>query len=128
MKRCADCGKTKSLDDFTRNKARPDGRCVYCRACYGTRNRNYYRLKRERLGKPVPVRPEVPSGHKYCPRCKEIRPYSEWHRTRRTRDGYSSNCKFCRVDASRRTHLKRSYGLTPEEVAAMIDVQDGLCA
>jgi hypothetical protein len=88
----------------------------------------YYRLKRQRMGKQLRVRPDVPPGHKYCPRCKLVRPHPEWHRTKRTRDGYSSQCKFCRVDGARRTYLKRSYGLTPEDVAAMIKQQRGKCA
>ena len=80
------------------------------------------------MGKQIRPKPEVPRGHKYCPRCKTIRPHDEWHRARRTKDGYSSHCSLCRVDGARRTHLKRMYGLTPEGVAAMVQAQGGKCA
>jgi hypothetical protein len=90
--------------------------------------RRLYRRKRERMGKTLRVRPEVPAGHKYCPTCKTIRPHTQWHRSKRTKDGLSSQCKHCRVDGGRRTHLKRMYALTPEDVEAMLLAQGGVCA
>jgi hypothetical protein len=32
-KRCPRCGETKAVADFDRNRARPDGRQVYCKVC-----------------------------------------------------------------------------------------------
>ncbi|MFY9589082.1 MAG: endonuclease VII domain-containing protein [Actinomycetota bacterium] len=55
-KRCPDCGESKKLDDFPRNKNYKDGRHPYCKPCHNargkeTRDRLYggsrhYHLKR----------------------------------------------------------------------------------
>ena len=39
MKRCPDCGVTKPLDDFPRNKRTVDGRHPYCKPCHNARGR-----------------------------------------------------------------------------------------
>lgn len=39
MKRCPDCGETKSLDDFYKDKRRKDGKQFYCKVCVTVRNR-----------------------------------------------------------------------------------------
>jgi Recombination endonuclease VII len=56
MKRCPDCGKYKPLDEFPRNKRKPDGRHAYCKPCHNARGREtkerlyggsrHYHLKR----------------------------------------------------------------------------------
>lgn len=38
-KRCPDCGQTKPLDAFCRNKNSRDGRAVYCKPCHNARGR-----------------------------------------------------------------------------------------
>src|SRR5207302_10079467 len=63
-----------------------------------------------------------------CRGCNRILPYSEWHRARSSRDGYATACKDCRSARGRRDHLKRTFGLTPEELEALICSQDGVCA
>jgi hypothetical protein len=37
MKRCPDCGETKALDEFPRNKNSKDGRHTYCKPCHNAR-------------------------------------------------------------------------------------------
>ena len=39
MKRCPDCGETKALDEFPRNKNSKDGRHTYCKPCHNARGR-----------------------------------------------------------------------------------------
>jgi hypothetical protein len=56
MKRCPDCGESKPLDNFPRNRNSKDGRHAYCKPCHNargqeTRQRLYggsrhYHLKR----------------------------------------------------------------------------------
>ena len=50
-KRCVFCHETKPLDDFYRNRTRPDGRQNYCRRCtaekQGPRSKRYYESHRE---------------------------------------------------------------------------------
>jgi hypothetical protein len=56
MKRCPDCGETKALEEFPRNKNSKDGRHTYCKPCHNARGREtierlhgnsrHYHLKR----------------------------------------------------------------------------------
>jgi hypothetical protein len=42
MKRCPDCGLTKPLEDFPRNKNSKDGRHTYCKPCHNARGKETY--------------------------------------------------------------------------------------
>jgi hypothetical protein len=56
MKRCPDCGETKPLEEFPRNKNSKDGRHAYCKPCHNARGKEtierlhgtsrHYHLKR----------------------------------------------------------------------------------
>jgi len=83
---------------------------------------------RERNGKSVRQRPDVPASHKFCPSCARIKPHSDWHRNSSSSDGWASYCKPCRKAQGHAQHLKRTFGLTPEVLAQIIDAQDGCCA
>jgi hypothetical protein len=37
MKRCPDCGETRSLEEFPRNRSAKDGRQGYCKPCWNVR-------------------------------------------------------------------------------------------
>jgi len=61
MKRCPDCGETKPLDEFPRNKRSRDGRHAYCKPCHNARgtetrtrlyggSRHYHLTKRYGIG------------------------------------------------------------------------------
>lgn len=41
MKKCVKCQIEKDLNDFSNNKAKKDGKCVYCRSCYTVVNREW---------------------------------------------------------------------------------------
>jgi hypothetical protein len=127
-KKCPDCGETKPLAEFSRNAARPDGLQFYCKSCYSARAARTYRDRQVRKGKVVRERVEVPPGHKYCRRCDTIKPLSEWHKNVRQSDGLTSYCKTCRREIGRLGHLKRTFGLAPEDLAALIEAQAGTCA
>ena len=43
MKTCPDCGKTKPLDDFYKNRCRADGVQSVCKPCTNRRNNDAYR-------------------------------------------------------------------------------------
>ena len=43
IKICSKCKKKDLLTNFPPNKSRADGRCNYCRSCYTTVHREYYR-------------------------------------------------------------------------------------
>jgi len=128
FKRCPDCGRDLPISDFGRNRLLKDGLQVYCRDCCARRGAATYRRKRARLGKTVRERVAVPPGHKRCPGCGEIKAHSEWHRNRRSRDGFADRCKECRKQRQRVEHLKRKFGLTVEEHQRLLAEQGGRCA
>jgi hypothetical protein len=128
QKRCPDCGETKPVSAFNRNGSRPDGLQFYCKSCFSARAARTYRERRARLGKAVREKRDVPEGHKYCPSCTRVLPAMHWHRTQRTRDGFASHCKECRKVRHRRDYLKRTFGLTPEELDVFVASQGGVCA
>lgn len=41
-KKCPRCGKDKSLEDFVRNRSRPQGRGSYCRRCHNEDQRGWH--------------------------------------------------------------------------------------
>ena len=75
-KRCPDCGVTKSLDDFPRNRSMRDGHGAYCKPCHNARGN----ASRELHG------------------------------------------------GSRRYHMRRRYGMEPEDFDALVVAQGGVCA
>jgi len=100
----------------------------YCKSCYSLRAARTYRDRQLRKGKVVRERVEVPEGYKYCRRCDSIKPFAEWHRNVRQSDGLSGYCKSCRAELSRLRHLKKTFGLTPADLAALVASQGGTCA
>ncbi|MBP0933469.1 endonuclease VII domain-containing protein [Streptomyces goshikiensis] len=100
-----------------------DGLQCYCRPCAA----EYHQQRQKAKGKNVRPRVEAPAGHKYCRRCGEIKPHTEWDRNKTASDGLSTRCKACRAIESRVGHLKRAYGMTEAERDEMIAAQGGLC-
>ena len=41
MKRCADCGADKPLEEFVRNRSKKSGRSSYCKSCWTLRVRRH---------------------------------------------------------------------------------------
>ncbi|MDI3407070.1 endonuclease VII domain-containing protein [Streptomyces sp. B-S-A6] len=100
-----------------------DGLQAYCRPCVAV----YHQERQLAKGKNVRPRVETPPGHKYCRRCGEIKPHSEWHRNSSASDGLSTSCKACRAAAGRAGHLKRQYGMTEADRDELVASQKGLC-
>ncbi|WP_233510283.1 endonuclease VII domain-containing protein [Actinomadura craniellae] len=89
-------------------------------------------------GRVVRERLEVPHGHKYCPKCCEIKSIAEFGRNRAEKSGLTAYCKPChnkvtveiknRVHGSVRNYLfKYRYGITVEEVDKISRRQGGIC-
>lgn len=137
-KYCPDCGESRPVGVFTRDKRRRDGLAFYCRDHARQRLRD---SKARRVGPPSrrhPVGREVPDGFKWCPDCDAVKPLAEFPKTRSSRSGVYTYCKPCRnvrgraakdkVGGSRTYHLKRRYGITARDADAMLEEQGGSCA
>lgn len=78
---------------------------------------------------------------KPCSKCRAVKPFGEFHRSAKASDGRASWCKPCANTVTRagrkRTYsaenkrkwaIKTRYGLTPAQVEAMREKQNGKCA
>ncbi|MFV2174140.1 endonuclease VII domain-containing protein [Actinomadura sp. LOL_016] len=141
VKKCKDCGQFKSVAEFWKRKASPDGLALYCRDCFAQRNSDSYRGKQAVLGKETREfqrRRKDPEGKKYCPRCETVKSLEEFGRNRAKKSGRAQYCRPCFKVVSRenrvRNHgsdrnylLKLRYGVTEEEVRQMTARQGGVC-
>ncbi|MGW1781006.1 endonuclease VII domain-containing protein [Streptomyces sp. NPDC002143] len=100
-----------------------DGLQAYCREC----SAEYYRQRQEAKGQRVREKVPVPSGHKHCRGCGEVKPHSGWHRKNSAPDGLASRCKACKAASGPASHLRRKYGITEAERDELIASQRGLC-
>lgn len=139
FKRCPDCGGTKVVSEFGLNKRMADGRARYCKACFRGRSTQSYRKRMAEQGKTVREAMEIPEGHKYCPRCAEIKSKDEFGRNRSTYDGLTNYCRPCHTVVMReikvKNHgsernylLKHRYGITEDDFERMLAQQGGVCA
>jgi hypothetical protein len=139
-KTCRDCGLAKPLDQFHPHPQMKDGRYNYCVECHRRRNRErYYRRKGGDLRDNRRTRPLESDGYRTCPDCGERKPASEFAAKSRTADGLHTYCRPCnnartiasavRVHGTVRSQLLMTrYGLTADQVDAMIAKQSGTCA
>lgn len=142
LKTCRDCGVDKPLSGFWRNRKSPDGRALYCIACFSDRNRASATRRAAAAGRTHRVREPRPPGigedESFCPSCKQVLPLTAFVRNRSTSSGYGSYCRPCqnrksaesiarRHGSSRHYHLKRRYGLGADEVLAMLEAQSWTC-
>jgi hypothetical protein len=92
MKRCCKCKKWKPKTAFWRNRRAPDGLQSRCRDCHGPAVKES--TARRRAAHPPPT-------EKRCPACKNVKPASEFHRSRSSRDHLVVYCKACTKEKSR---------------------------
>ncbi len=125
---CPECGKTKPVGEFGRNRALPDGRSFYCLACNRERNRRWYREARRRDGREVRDHSWVPTGFRWCPSCQQAVAHEDYTRSARTSSGLGSQCKACKRSADMERYYARRYGLDRAGIEDLRARQADRCA
>jgi hypothetical protein len=137
---CRDCGDYRPVSEFSKNARSRDGLAFYCREHLAERSlcSREARRTKPRVNRQRPEDVTVPSGHKWCGDCGQVKSLDEFVRTRASKTGYGSYCLpchavRCRTNADKRGgyrtyHLSRRYGITAEEADYLLEQQGGLCA
>jgi hypothetical protein len=128
MKRCPDCGEMLPHSAFGRNRTQADGLSFYCLACNRARSNEWYRRKRQSLGKEVRDLSWVPDGFRWCPTCQQAVAHEDYIRNSALPSGFGTRCKACHNRLSKEAYWVRRYGLTREAVDRLRAAQDDLCA
>ena len=71
---------------------------------------------------------DIPEGHKFCRGCQHIKPQSDFAGMTGKRARLTVRCNDCTSRRDRERHLQHSYGMTEDDVAAMLEAQHGVCA
>lgn len=109
-KQCTGCQAVKPLSEFARKKNLRDGRDTRCKSCRLAYMREYYT---RRFGR---TRPQVPEGHKYCPRCKRVLPLHAFAGNARRHDGKQTYCRECWSSMQRGRYAGRSTEARAAEI------------
>ena len=90
MKICTRCKCSKPITEFGRWARGKDGLNLWCRRCV----RLHSELRRRARG--VKPRAVVRTGtNKLCHKCRAWKPYGDFSKDVRTKDGYTAACKSC---------------------------------
>lgn len=135
---CYRCDLAKPRNEFHQisgNQGRACKKCmtklrsVTCRGCGVD-------WELDRSGAPPKLCPDCESSLKYCNKCGEVKPHSEFNRASGTRTGLNDCCRGCAQEwfVTRGSKLRRAndlmtkYGVTLDEWDAMWSAQGGKCA
>lgn len=112
---CNKCHREKLRICFSKDRGSVNGLFATCKECRSIYH-DELRLKLE------PIR--IPIESKQCPKCKEIKPASEFSPSREHKSGLLGCCKVCKSKA----RLSRRYKISIGEYDQMIDRQSNRCA
>jgi|GEM_PF-3043553 len=97
-KSCAKCGEIKPLTEFNKDSRAKDGYRTDCKACKQKLDEAYRELKRlERANNPVNTEVDSSTSMKKCSKCGELKSLTEFNKDSKTKDGYRSDCKVCKL-------------------------------
>ncbi len=117
-RQCGICGLCKPLSAFGINRAKKDGRNLYCKTC------NCSKQQKRALKTKRQYSPPDDMMTKRCPRCEKVKSASEFHRQLSHKSGLADYCRECTCFAVR----LRKYGITREQYHELYDAQHGLCS
>lgn len=89
QKQCLRCKQWKSVDNYNICTANKDGLSQYCKQC-----QHEYDIKR-RGKSTVPNYLQHKDGKKFCLTCKTWVAETDFYKSKQSKDGLSSRCKFC---------------------------------
>lgn len=88
QKQCSRCKQWKTIENFCICTANRDGLSHYCKHC-----QHEYDVKRR--GSYTPNYLQHKDGKKFCLTCKTWIAESDFYKSKQSKDGLSSRCKFC---------------------------------
>jgi len=133
---CIRCNKSKPLSYF--NKYQHDAVRNICKKCQRAKGKVWEKKNKDRN-----LREDISIFLKTCSACGETKPSTEYYRDTAKKDGICSTCVPCaqqralkhyqenrehKLELGYRQYVKRTYGLSPDDVAALIKKQNGKCA
>lgn len=95
---CSKCGETKPRNAFGKSSRSRYGLKETCTDCEKARGKAYREAMKNRTDLPVLT-------EKRCFDCEQVKPVSEFYRSRHRKDGYTENCIECR-EKRRKAHEK----------------------
>jgi|GEM_PF-1073844 len=87
-KECTRCKQILPVDMFYRNKNSKDSLTSRCKKCHAEASGYNYTPKEE-----------WKEGHRACTKCGEIKPFSEFNKSKKGRFGLDSKCRQCKSTA-----------------------------
>jgi hypothetical protein len=119
-KKCAKCGVEKSLDQFFRKTARPDGLSCSCKECekgHPVIPRDAWKTRNERM----------------CTKCEMVKSIDQFHFRSAKHTIRFPWCKVCHPkeettpEVTRRRKLQYKYGISTDEYDRLFMEQNGVC-
>ncbi len=99
-KKCPSCNEILSFDRFyTRGSLLHS----WCAACENAKKESLRIAKAivRKAEKEQMLRERIQAGEKPCSKCKEVKPFTSFYRTKHSLDGHSSACKACELKVKR---------------------------
>lgn len=115
MKTCAKCGETKQQTEFHKSSKSKDGLCSYCKAC-AKRAVDLWKAEN-------PEKRKVNQANHFQ---KYKSAYNEKRKARRAM--FPDEVRAQQAKHAKKHRLKSQYGLTSDDVEAMIAGQNNRCA
>lgn len=112
-KTCSQCSTKKTIENFYRDKNKPDGYLNYCKACHKKAS-DAREVKKSEKTEDTPKE----LGEKICNKCCVKKTLDNFHKDKTKSDGYNNNCKKCRSTKKEE----------PDEPVEKEEIKDKICS